>query len=411
MANLKVALLGFGTVGSGVYEIIQSQQQRLNEILGRKVEVVAVLIQDEKKQRTIGDKVLVTSDIQRILQFPDLDVVIEAIVGVEPGYSYLKQVLEKGCHVVTANKELFAHKGAELKALATANQVTVSFEASVAGGIPIIGTLNQLLQGNQITKIEAILNGTSNYILSQIRQKEWSFREALSAAQTAGYAEANPSNDVDGHDTFFKIIILAELLFRIKPDWRSIVRKGIRHITSRDIQLAEIFGFRIKHVATLVWNDRNVHISVEPKVVSSEHPLYEVEGVDNALVLSGDLVGDIKLQGPGAGKFPTASAIIEDLINIYKRVSGERLQNEAVLEVDRYEERSSWFVIGKTNQPIAGQVKVEKTVQLDGTIHTVRFVKATRSEIEKITREHQSFVAYPISGSYSTIIDQASVTA
>ncbi|MGM7700683.1 homoserine dehydrogenase [Pseudalkalibacillus sp. Hm43] len=411
MAKLKIALLGFGTVGSGVYEIIQKQQDRLRTIFGKEVEVAGVLIQDETKSREVDEDVLVTSNFEEILHIPDLDIVVEAIVGVEPGYTYLKRVIEKGCHVVTANKELFAHKGHELKKLAAVHGVEVSFEAAVAGGIPVIGTLKQLLQANQVVKIDAILNGTSNYILTEIREKGRSFSDALAAAQEAGYAEADPSNDVDGHDAFFKTVILTELLYGVRVNWDEVNHKGIRHVSVKDLQVAEALGFRLKHIASLELREGKLTLGVEPKLVAEDHPLYSVEGVDNALVITGDFVGQLKLQGPGAGKFPTASAVVEDLVNVGRGVQEPVLPGKVELNICAVEQEQSYLLIGNCKTTVPGKVEIDHTLQIHGQLHAVKVVTVRPTVVEQIVEKSPGLVAYPISGTFPSGVRKASVTA
>ncbi|WP_071458730.1 homoserine dehydrogenase [Bacillus massilinigeriensis] len=318
MKTIKIALLGFGTVGEGVYNTIHTHQNQLASILDRKVEVAAVLIKDKRKDRGIGGHVLVTDDFEEILALQDLDIVVEAIVGKEPAFSYVKQAIDKGCHVITANKEMFASHGTELKQLAGRHGVTVGFEATVAGGVPVIQTVQHLLNVNQVKKLEGILNGTSNYILSEMRSSGQSFEEALRAAQEKGYAEADPTNDVEGYDAFFKLMILSEIAFGEKPAWEDIPREGITAITGEQITAAENLGLRFKLIASIEKVGDRIVGFVRPTLVSENHPLYNIEGVENSVSIEGDIVGRITLQGPGAGMYPTASAVIEDVIHCYR---------------------------------------------------------------------------------------------
>ncbi|GAA0450836.1 homoserine dehydrogenase [Alkalibacillus silvisoli] len=318
MSSINVALLGFGTVGRGVYEIIEQEQKRLTEILGCSVNIVAILVDDETIERNVPSHILVTSSAHDVLTQP-VDVVIEAIVGVEPAYTYLSQAIEKGCHIITANKEMFAHKGHELKQQAKERQVSVEYEATVAGGVPVINTLRQLVTVNRVVQIEAILNGTTNYILSEITNKQASFAEALQSAQQLGYAEADPTNDLKGYDALYKAIILAELLTGTKVYGNHVFREGIKSVIKADVIHQQLKGSRVKHIATLNFGQGQIDIRVEPKWITSEHPLYHVEGVDNAIVMTGDYVGRLKLEGPGAGQYPTASVMVEDLVKIFSR--------------------------------------------------------------------------------------------
>ncbi|MBT2690686.1 homoserine dehydrogenase [Bacillus sp. ISL-47] len=316
MSAISVGLLGFGTVGKGVYETINKHQGRLKAILGKEVKVTAILVKNVDKHALPEKDVLLTDDFQKIIDLPKLDVVIDAIVGKEPGYTYLRQAITRGCHVITANKEMFAHHGSELKVLAKEHNVSLGFEATVGGGIPIIQTLKQLLNANKIERIEGILNGTSNFILTSMREEKLSFEAALKIAQEKGYAEADPENDIEGYDAFYKAVVLSELVFGKAPEWEKSTRIGITDISIEQINIASSLGLRFKHVASLEKEKSAVQCTVKPVLVGESHPLYRVEGVQNAVSIDADIVGNISLQGPGAGMFPTASAIIEDLIHL-----------------------------------------------------------------------------------------------
>ena len=316
MAAVKIGLIGYGTVGSAVGRTIRSHQENLQAIFGKEVQVAGVLVREKQKYEQQVTDALLTDDAAELFSISDLDVIIEASVGIEPAFSYLTEAIHHGCHIITANKELIASRGAELKRLAKEKGVRLEYEAAVAGGVPVIGTLKQLLHINHVVKVEAILNGTSNFILTEMSDKGLPFEEALQLAQEAGFAEADPANDVDGWDAFYKLMVLSDLLFEDQPDWEKVTRKGIRSVSSQDIQAAAKQGWKIKHIATLENAGGEVTASVEPVILTAAHPLYSVDGVDNAVCVEGDLVGKLKLQGPGAGALPTASAIVEDLANL-----------------------------------------------------------------------------------------------
>ena len=235
MKKLQIALLGFGTVGKGVYEVVQSHQGTLKATLGRSVEVSIILVENIHKHQDLAEQQLLTTDFQDVLNHPDIDVVCEAIVGTEPAATYLKKSLQAGKHIITANKEMFALHGKELKELAEASGCQIGYEATTGGGIPIIQTISQLLKVNHIHKVSAILNGTSNYILSEMRNKGLSFDEALSQAQALGYAESDPVNDIEGFDSFYKLMILSDLIFNEQPDWNAVKRVGMTNVTADDI--------------------------------------------------------------------------------------------------------------------------------------------------------------------------------
>lgn len=318
MSTINVALLGYGTVGKGVYEIIKSNEEHIYNLLGRKVKIVAVLVKHLDKHNFLKEDILFTDQYEDILRLSKLDVVIEATVGKEPSSTYLKKAIERKCHIITANKEMFAYHGLHLEQLAEQYGVTVGYEATVAGGIPIIQTLRKLLNLNRVIKIEGILNGTSNFILSKMREENLSFETALIIAQEQGYAESDPTNDIEGLDAFYKLMILSQVCFNEQPDWNQVYREGITSISNEKIKNYAFTNHRVKHVATLNRTENGIEASVKPIVVSASHPFYNVEGVQNAISIEANIVGTISLSGPGAGMFPTASAIVEDLIHAFQ---------------------------------------------------------------------------------------------
>ncbi|WP_066301150.1 homoserine dehydrogenase [Bacillus sp. FJAT-29937] len=351
MSAIHIALLGFGTVGKGVYQTVQSHQKKLQALLGKEVKIVGILVKNLNKHNKPDEEVLLTDDFEKILSLEPLDVVIDAIVGKDPCFSYLQQAIKRGCHVITANKEMFAHHGAQLKQLASENGVSLGFEATAAGGIPVIQTINQLLNVNNIEKVQGILNGTSNFILTKMREENLPFVSALKLAQEKGYAEADPTNDVDGYDAFYKAVILSELAFGEAPNWDDSIREGIRRITPEQIEIFTSLGLRFKHIASIERTASGILCSVKPVLVNEQHPFYHVEGVQNAVSIDGDIVGNISLQGPGAGMLPTASAIIEDLAHI-NRKSVPRAFTEKKLEENEASTHSFWAIGGDINASI-----------------------------------------------------------
>ncbi|MET3729579.1 homoserine dehydrogenase [Fictibacillus halophilus] len=313
MAPIKAALLGFGTVGQGVYEALKTHREQLQAVLGKEVVIEGILVKDGRKKREVDEHVLITTDFDEILNIDGLEVVFEAIVGEEPGFTYLSRALDKGCHVITANKVMFARHGRTLLDKAETRDRFVGFEATTAGGTPIIRSISQLLQVNEIHAVEAILNGTSNYILTNMREKGLPFHEVLKSAQELGYAEADPTNDIEGHDAFYKLMILSELSFGETPKWEDVERKGITEVTREQISVFKDWGYKVKHLAR-IRRDRDQFISsVKPVLVDADHPLYGVEDVQNAITIDTSLAGKVTVQGAGAGKLPTASAMVEDL--------------------------------------------------------------------------------------------------
>jgi homoserine dehydrogenase len=330
--KFQVALLGLGTVGKGVYQNLQAHSKRLEKTLGLSIEVAAILVKHPAKHQNFDGKHLITTNFQSILDNPNIDLVFEAIVDVEPAYTYLAKSIKAGKHVITANKVMFAHHVKNLLALARDNHVQVGFEATTAGGIPIIQTIQQLLQVNQINKVTAILNGTSNFILTEMREKQFSFKQALYQAQELGYAEADPTNDIDGSDAFYKLMILSELIFQKQPDWQDVQRIGIKDITLQEVLEHQASGNRMKHLATLQFVDNQIRATIMPVPLSTTHPLYAIEGVDNAIVLEGDIVGRLSLSGPGAGANPTASAMLEDLAIILRSLQSSSTEEKDLID-------------------------------------------------------------------------------
>ncbi|MEH7123040.1 MULTISPECIES: homoserine dehydrogenase [unclassified Bacillus (in: firmicutes)] len=351
MSAIHIALLGYGTVGKGVYQTVQSHQKKLQALFGKEVKIVGILVKNVYKHKKPDEDVLLTDDFEKIITLEQLDVVIDAIVGKDPCFSYLQQAIKRGCHVITANKEMFAHHGGQLKQLASENGVSLGFEATVAGGIPVIQTLKHLLNVNNIEKVQGILNGTSNFILTKMREENLPFVSALKLAQEKGYAEADPTNDVDGYDAFYKAVILSELAFGEAPNWDESIREGIRGITPEQIEIFSSLGFRFKHVASIERTASGILCTVKPVLVNEQHPFYHVEGVQNAVSIDGDIVGNISLQGPGAGMLPTASAIIEDLAHINKE-SSPRAYTKQKLEENEVSTLSFWAIGGDVNASI-----------------------------------------------------------
>ncbi len=399
MSVIRVAILGFGTVGEGVYRTIESHAEELQAVLGKKVEVAAVLIKNKERQRNINSDILVTADFEEILRLPELDIVVEAIVDKEPTFTYLKKAIERGCHVITANKEMFAHHGKVLLELAGKNGVSVGFEATVAGGIPVIQTLRQLLKINRVHLIQGILNGTSNFILTEMREKKQSFVESLLKAQENGFAEADPTNDVEGYDAFYKTMILSRIAFGEEPSWQDVEREGITSITSELIASAEKLGLRFKHVASIYKEGLQIKGTVKPVLVGKEHPFYHVEGVENAINVHSDIVGRITLQGPGAGMFPTASAIIEDLVYVSQNKPADgkikQISETAVSGQENESVPEFWLVSGlakKTANPAITWIEEASK----GTF----VIMATKKDVKQIVHQQKNAVYYSIFGEY-----------
>ncbi|MFD1408683.1 homoserine dehydrogenase [Kroppenstedtia eburnea] len=320
MKRIGVGLLGFGTVGGGVYKALQSQEDVILKRTETLFEVRSILVKEKEKERSVkGVQSLITTDFDRVLE-AGVEVIVEAIGGTEPARMYVERALEAGCHVVTANKELMAKHGVQLERLARNRKVQFLYEASVGGGIPVLGTMGHFLKANRVHRISGILNGTTNYILTRMSREGDSFAEVLAEAQQKGYAEADPAADVDGFDAVYKLAVLCRLAFETEVPVGQILREGIRDITPEELELARKLGYAVKLLATgEQYGEKGpVSLGVGPTLLPLSHPLAGVDGVYNAIHLEGDVVGDVTLVGRGAGEKPTASAVVEDLCNLYR---------------------------------------------------------------------------------------------
>ncbi len=316
MSTAKVAIIGFGTVGSGVARLLLEQNERISRHAGRRVELVAIVDPDTTRHRNVPLPAgLLTSDLNRVLNDPEIEAVVQLIGGLEPDRTIMLKVLESGKNVVTANKALLAAHGPELFDRARQLGRTIAFEAAVAGGIPIIAAINESLTANQIQSIHAILNGTSNFILTQMEGLGTSYQDSVAEAQRRGYAEANPAMDVDGSDAAQKLAILAHLAFGARLDWRDIPRTGIDTVQVADIRFAKEFGYSIKLLAVAELVPEGLELHVSPTLVRHGSPLAEVREAYNAIRVVGDAVGRVFFHGLGAGQTPTASAVTADLIS------------------------------------------------------------------------------------------------
>lgn len=313
MASVKAAILGFGTVGQGIYNIVHERREHFKKTLGVEVEIAKILVRDASKVREGIDQSLFTESFDDILATPDVEVVFEGIVGEEPAYGYLDKAIEKGCHVITANKVMFARYGQALQQKAKKYGVQVGYEATTAGGVPVIKTMQNLLRVNEVKHVQGILNGTSNYILTQMRAEGLPFDVALKAAQDLGYAEADPYNDISGKDAFCKLMILCALAFGEQPNWDKVEMVGIDGITAEQVAAAKEQGLRYRHVADAYRNEAGEIIAkVGPELVGPDHPLYAIDDVNNAVALDTNYIGTLTMVGPGAGMYPTASVMMED---------------------------------------------------------------------------------------------------
>ncbi len=313
---IRIGLAGFGTVGAGLLNILEHNRDWIYKRLGKELQVSSILVRDLNKIRTgiPGPETKLTGDYQDLINNPDLDIIVELIGGTDTAYALIKGSLQAGKSVVTANKALLAETGPELFEIAARKNLGLYYEASVAGGIPIVQTLKESLAGNKIKSLTAILNGTANYILSEMTQKQVSFTQALSKAQEKGYAEADPSLDVDGLDAAHKLAILVRVAYGQDYPLQKMPVQGIRDIQPFDISRAGEFGYRLKLIAQVKEKSGQLQAGVFPALVPAEHMLAKVEGAFNAILLEGNAVGPIMLYGQGAGDLPTGSAVLADIM-------------------------------------------------------------------------------------------------
>ncbi|MBI4638328.1 MAG: homoserine dehydrogenase [Candidatus Rokubacteria bacterium] len=331
MSEVRIGLLGLGTVGGGVVKLLESRRALLEERAGCRLTLAAVADTDLTRPREGLDlrRLPMTADAARVLDDPSVQIVIELIGGLEPARSFILRALAAGKHVVTANKALLAHHGAELYDEARRRGVTLAFEAAVAGGIPLIRAVKEGLAANRIRSVFGIVNGTSNYILSKMTGEGLDFSTVLKEAQAHGYAEADPTLDVEGLDSAHKLQILVTLAFRTFVDLKDIHTEGITRVGQQDIAYASELGYRIKLLAIAKASDRGgeraedagVEVRVHPTMIPAASPMAAVSGVFNAVFITGDAVGDLMFYGRGAGQLPTASAIWSDALEIARRIA------------------------------------------------------------------------------------------
>ncbi|MDQ1259214.1 MAG: homoserine dehydrogenase [Pseudomonadota bacterium] len=317
MKPIQVGLLGIGTVGSGVFNVLQRNQEEIRRRAGRGIEIAMVADLDVERARSIvGEGVQVVNDARAVIANPDIDIVIELIGGYGIAKALVLEAIAAGKHVVTANKALLAVHGTEIFSAASAKGVMVAFEAAVAGGIPIIKALREGLTANRIQWIAGIINGTTNFILSEMRSKGLDFDVVLKEAQRLGYAEADPTFDIEGVDAAHKATIMSAIAFGIPVQFDKAYVEGITQLSAQDIKYAEQLGYRIKLLGITKRADKGVELRVHPSLVPSKRLIANVEGAMNAVVVQGDAVGTTLYYGKGAGSEPTASAVIADLVDI-----------------------------------------------------------------------------------------------
>lgn len=316
---VNIAVLGYGTVGSGVVEVIHTNHERINQRIGDELNVKYVLDLRDFPGDPIQEKLV--HDFNVIVEDPDVQIVVEVMGGIEPAYTFVKRSLQAGKSVATSNKALVAKHGAELLSIARDKNINFLFEASVGGGIPIIRPLNSSLTADEIEEITGILNGTTNYMLSKMFYEGADYAEVLKEAQDKGYAERNPEADVEGYDACRKIAILSSLISGQQVDFEDIYTEGITNITKEDMMYAKEMGMTIKLLASSKRDNDHLHAIVAPALLHKEHPLYNVNDVFNAIFVHGNVLGDAMFYGSGAGKLPTASAVVADVVDEAKHLN------------------------------------------------------------------------------------------
>ncbi|MEF2876848.1 MAG: homoserine dehydrogenase [Blautia sp.] len=345
---IKAALLGLGTVGTGVYKVLQMQKDEMEQKLGAVVELEKILVRNLKKAAAKIDKPeLLTNNWKEILEDDSIQIVIEVMGGIEPAKTYMLEALAAGKHVVTANKDLVAAHGAEVLDCAASHKCDFLFEAAVAGGIPIIRPLKQCLAGNHLSEVVGIVNGTTNFILTKMTQEGMEFAEALALATRLGYAEADPTADIQGLDAGRKMAIMASIAFNSRVTFDQVITEGITHISSKDIRYAKELGCVIKLLGLARNTESGIEVRVQPMLVPENHPLATVNDSYNAVFVRGDAMGDAMFYGRGAGEMPTASAIVGDVFDIVRnllfdctgRISCTCYKELPVKEADEIESR------------------------------------------------------------------------
>ncbi|MDE7311404.1 MAG: homoserine dehydrogenase [Eubacterium sp.] len=367
---IKIAVMGYGTIGSGVVQVIHTNQDSICKKIGEGIEVKYVLDLRDFGDDPIQSKVV--HDYQTIAEDPEVAIVVESMGGVEPAYTFVKAMLLAGKSVTTSNKALVAARGAELIAVAKEKNVNFMFEASVGGGIPIIRALNSCLTADRIEEVSGIVNGTTNYIMTKMAEEGCDFDEVLKEAQDKGYAEKDPTADIEGHDAGRKIAILTSLIAGQQVDFEDVHTEGISKITATDILYAKKMGRVIKLLATSRQAGDTYTVMVAPFLLPKEHPLYTVNGVFNAVFVRGNMLGDAMFYGSGAGSLPTASAVVADVVELAKHI-GRHIELEwrqDKLPIADYRQQSTRFFVRTS----ADKSTVEK---IFGTVDYIDVPEAT----------------------------------
>ena len=404
---IKIGLIGLGTVGTGVYKTLQPYEN---------IEITKIAVKNINKPRNIEnfDNSILTDNCYDVVNDPEIDIVCELIGGVEPAFDLIKTAIQNGKHIVTANKELLAKHGEELFIFAEKHNKVVLYEAAIAGGIPLIMPIKTILAGNKINKLEAILNGTTNYILTKMDVQGASYADVLKEAQELGYAETDPTGDVEGFDAAYKITTLATIAFRKRIKLENVYREGITKIRAQDMKAANDLGYKIKLVASATIDEQDrADVRVHPMLVSKKSTLAHIDYVTNAVSLSGHPVGDITLSGPGAGEFPTASSVVGDVLSIVSELGTTDymlpmmrcLHEEDAVNIDINDTMNKYYlsINAKNNKGVIGTIGricaeneislasiVQRGVDEDNTANiTVITELALEKSLQKAVREFE----------------------
>ena len=322
--TVKIALLGFGTVASGVPFLLKENGEKINQSAHSDIEVAKVLVKDEDEKNRLlaaGNDFNFVTNVDDILSDQDITIVVELMGRIEPAKTFITRALEAGKHVVTANKDLLAVHGAELLEIAKEHNVALYYEAAVAGGIPILRTLANSLASDKITRVLGVVNGTSNFMMTKMVEEGWSYDDALAEAQRLGFAESDPTNDVDGIDAAYKMVILSQFAFGMKVAFDDVAHKGIRNITPEDVAVAQELGYVVKLVGSIEETPSGIAAEVTPTFLPKSHPLASVNGVMNAVFVESIGIGESMYYGPGAGQKPTATSVVADIVRIVRRLN------------------------------------------------------------------------------------------
>lgn len=358
----KIGLIGLGTVGSGVYKTLHDFDN---------IEIVKIAVHNKRKKRNIEnlDESIITDNAYEVVNNPQIQIVVELIGGTEPAFDLIKTAIKNGKHVVTANKELLAKHGEELFNFAQEHNKVILYEAAIAGGIPLIMPVKTILAANKINKIKAILNGTTNYILTKMDVQGASYNDVLVEAQDLGYAETNPTGDVEGFDAAYKITTLATIAFGKRIKFENVYREGITKIRPEDMQAANEMGYKIKLIASAELNENGqADVRVHPMLVPKYKTLAHIDYVTNAVTLSGHPVGEITLSGPGAGEFPTASSVVGDILAIVSEID----KTDYILPMMRcsHNENAEMIDISETKNKYYLSIKAKNKMGVIGKIGT-----------------------------------------